>query len=99
MKKKILCLLSIFILGVSITPNVYAATMNTAQEERSVTTPSKIEARFTPLNNRLPMGISQDKLKDLLNINFYDEKGNSLDMGEVQYEISPLIPTKKGNRR
>lgn len=48
MKKKILCLLSIFILGVSITPNVYAATMNTAQEERSVTTPSKIEARFTP---------------------------------------------------
>ena len=99
MKKKFLCLLSVFTLGFSMTPNVYAATVDTAQEEREVSTPSRIEAKFTTLNNRLPVGISQDKLKNLLSIKFYDEKGNSLDMGEVQYEISPFDTSKKGEQK
>ena len=99
MKKKFLCLLSVFTLGFSMTPNVYAATVDTAQEEREVSTPSRIEAKFTTLNNRLPVGISQDKLKNLLSIKFYDEKGNSLDMGKVQYEISPFDTSKKGEQK
>ncbi|MBC5689009.1 LPXTG cell wall anchor domain-containing protein [Mediterraneibacter sp. NSJ-55] len=89
---------------VTVTWKGMSCTLKVNVVEGEVPKPAKIEAKLG-LNshysgNTLPLGISEDKLRDFLYVDFYDEAGSLINVGEEPVlEISAFDTNVKGEHK